>query len=129
MRIGDAAAAAGTTPRALRFYEERGLLPPPHRTTTGQRVYAERDLARIRVIRRLLSLGLTVEDVRTCADRLDLLLAEPGRRCVVPAPGEAPGIVQQRIDALDTEITRLTALRDSLARQIAAPEPAGHPGL
>jgi alkanesulfonate monooxygenase SsuD/methylene tetrahydromethanopterin reductase-like flavin-dependent oxidoreductase (luciferase family) len=28
MRIGDAAAAAGTTPRALRFYETNGLLPP-----------------------------------------------------------------------------------------------------
>ena len=27
MRIGDAAAAAGTTARALRFYEQRGLLP------------------------------------------------------------------------------------------------------
>ncbi|MYT73586.1 MULTISPECIES: MerR family transcriptional regulator [unclassified Streptomyces] len=121
MRIGDAAAAAGTTPRALRFYEERGLLPPPHRTTTGQRVYAERDLARVRVIRRLLSLGLTVEDVRACADRIDLLVAGPVQRCVAPAPGEAPGVVQLRIDALDAEITRLTALRDSLARQIAAP--------
>ncbi|WP_353946836.1 MerR family transcriptional regulator [Streptomyces sp. HUAS MG91] len=125
MRIGDAAAAAGTTPRALRFYEERGLLPPPLRTTTGQRVYAERDLARIRAVRRLLSLGLTVEDVRACADRIDLLLADPGRRCGTPAPGEAPGVVQLRIDALDAEITRLTALRDSLARRIAAPEPAG----
>jgi len=121
MRIGDAAAAAGTTPRALRFYEERGLLPSPHRTTTGQRVYAERDLARVRVIRRLLSLGLTVEDVRACADRIDLLVAGPVQRCVAPAPGEAPGVVQLRIDALDAEITRLTALRDSLARQIAAP--------
>ncbi|MER5949849.1 MerR family transcriptional regulator [Streptomyces sp. NPDC001904] len=128
MRIGDAAAAAGTTPRALRFYEERGLLPPPHRTTTGQRVYAERDLARVRAIRRLLSLGLTVEDVRACADRIDLLLADPVRRCVAPGPGEAPGVVQLRIDALDAEITRLTALRDSLARQIAAPEHAGPSG-
>jgi MerR family copper efflux transcriptional regulator len=35
MRIGDAAAAAGTTPRALRFYEASGLLPPPHRTGAG----------------------------------------------------------------------------------------------
>ncbi|MYR44444.1 MerR family DNA-binding transcriptional regulator, partial [Streptomyces sp. SID5910] len=32
MRIGDAAAAVGATPRALRFYEQRGLLPPPRRT-------------------------------------------------------------------------------------------------
>jgi MerR family transcriptional regulator, copper efflux regulator len=38
MRIGDAAAAAGTTPRALRFYEANDLLPPPRRRRAGQRV-------------------------------------------------------------------------------------------
>lgn len=37
MRIGDAVAAAGTTPRALRFYEQRGLLPPASRTATRLR--------------------------------------------------------------------------------------------
>ncbi|MGH3239306.1 MAG: MerR family DNA-binding transcriptional regulator [Spirillospora sp.] len=42
MRISDAAAAAGTTPRALRFYEQRGLLPPPSRTSGGQRRYGRR---------------------------------------------------------------------------------------
>ncbi|MGW6155788.1 MerR family transcriptional regulator [Streptomyces sp. NPDC055144] len=124
MRISDAAAAAGTTPRALRFYEERGLLPPPHRTATGQRVYAERDIARIRAIRRLLGLGLTVEDVRACADRIDVLVAHPDRRCSAPTPGAASGVVQLRIAALDTEITRLTALRDRLSRQLAPGVPA-----
>ncbi|MEO3860690.1 MerR family transcriptional regulator [Acrocarpospora sp. B8E8] len=73
MRIGDAAAAAGTTPRALRFYEQRGLLTPPPRTMTGQREYGEREVARVRIIRELLSIGLTIEDVRSCADRLELL--------------------------------------------------------
>ncbi|MGW2344359.1 MerR family transcriptional regulator [Streptomyces sp. NPDC001661] len=124
MRIGDAAAAAGTTPRALRFYEERGLLPPPRRTAAGQRAYSQGDLARIRVVRRLLSLGLTVADVRACADRIDLLIAEPDRRCSAPAPGAAQGVVDQRIAAIDAEIARLTVLRESLAGQIAAPEPA-----
>ncbi|MFI8642199.1 helix-turn-helix domain-containing protein [Streptomyces chartreusis] len=46
MRIGDAAAAAGTTPRALRFYEEWGLLPPARRTATGQREYGPDELAK-----------------------------------------------------------------------------------
>ena len=45
MRIGDAAAAAGTTPRALRFYEENGLLPAA-RTAAGQRVYGPQDVRR-----------------------------------------------------------------------------------
>ncbi|MBO1329899.1 MerR family transcriptional regulator [Streptomyces sp. VRA16 Mangrove soil] len=124
MRIGDAAAAAGTTPRALRFYEEQRLLPAPRRTASGQREYADRDVARVRVVRRLLSLGLTVADVRACSDRIDLLLAQPGRRCSATAPGAAQGVVDQRIAALDAEIARLTALRDRLAAEVAAPAPA-----
>lgn len=125
MRIGDAAAAAGTTPRALRFYEASGLLPPPRRTSAGQRVYGPPDVARVRVIRQLLGLGLTVADVRACADRLDRLEDEelppyggPGT-CARPA-----GVVQRRIDALDAEIARLTALRDQLAARIGQHVPA-----
>ena len=87
MRIGDAAAAAGTTPRALRFYEENGLLPPPPRTAAGQRVYGPRDVRRLRVIRQLLELGLTVADVRLAADRLDLLDSDQLPRQGKPAPG------------------------------------------
>jgi DNA-binding transcriptional MerR regulator len=117
MRIGDAAAAAGTTPRALRFYEENGLLPPPARTAAGQRVYGPRDVRRLRVIRQLLELGLTVADVRLAADRLDLLDSDQ-----LPRQGEAcagtAGIVQHRIAALDAEIVRLTQLRNQLAARI-----------
>ncbi|MFJ4342022.1 MerR family transcriptional regulator [Streptomyces sp. NPDC088915] len=66
MRIGD---AAGTTPRALRLSEQRGLLPPPVRTPSGRREHGPDDVARVRVVRELLALGLTIEDVRACVDR------------------------------------------------------------
>jgi MerR family transcriptional regulator, copper efflux regulator len=119
MRIGDAAAAAGTTPRALRFYEANGLLPPPTRTRAGQRVYGPKEVARLRVIRELLGLGLTVAHIRGCADSLDLLAGDtlppyggPGA-CARPT-----GIVQRRIAALDAEIARLTAIRDQLAARV-----------
>jgi MerR family copper efflux transcriptional regulator len=120
MRIGDAAAAAGTTPRALRFYEERGLLPPPARSASGQREYGPRHVSRVRLIRELLSLGLTVEDLRACADRLHLLedgeLPEyDGPRC-----SSSRGIVAGRLAALDSEIARLTRLRDALAGRTGA---------
>ncbi|WP_328915168.1 MULTISPECIES: MerR family transcriptional regulator [unclassified Streptomyces] len=116
MRIGDAAAAAGTTPRALRFYEQRGLLPPPSRTASGQRRYGPAEVARVRLIRELLALGLTVEDLRERAHRLHLLAADPRPRC---GSGEHAGaftdVVARRLAALDAEITRLTALREALA--------------
>ncbi|MFH9724818.1 MerR family transcriptional regulator [Streptomyces sp. NPDC017254] len=131
MRIGDAAAAAGTTPRALRYYEQRGLLPPPVRTPTGQRRYGPDDVARVRVVRELLALGLTIEDVRACVDRLPLLDVAALRSRQVPEGvcAQASPVVSRRIAALDEEIARLTRLREELASR-AAPPPdtrAGQP--
>jgi DNA-binding transcriptional MerR regulator len=121
MRIGDAAAAAGTTPRALRFYEANGLLSPPRRTRAGQRVYGPREMGRLRAIRELLSLGLTVADIRDCADRLDLLEGDTLPPYGGPGACASPtGIVQRRIAALDAEIARLTGIRDQLAARIGA---------
>ncbi|MFH8837130.1 MerR family transcriptional regulator [Streptomyces sp. NPDC017868] len=121
MRIGDAAAAAGTTPRALRFYEQRGLLPPPVRSPAGQREYGPGEVARVRVIRELLAAGLTVDDLASRAHRLEALLEDPPRRCSGAAGPEtfAP-VITARLAALDTEIARLTALRERLARHASA---------
>ena len=113
MKIGDAAAAAGTTPRALRFYEQRGLLTPPARTSTGQREYTDAEVARVRVIRELLAHGLTVEDVAGSADRLHLLDGTLPRFGTTACSGSS-GTVQRRIAAFDAEIARLTRLRDRL---------------
>lgn len=111
MRIGDAAAAVGATPRALRFYEERGLVLPP-RTSSGQREYGPPELARLRAIRLLLSRGLTVEDLHAIAHRLPLVDAPA--RCAAADSGEGAVVVLRRIAALDAEITRLTRLREAL---------------
>jgi DNA-binding transcriptional MerR regulator len=72
MRIGDAAAAAGTTPRALRFYEENGLLHPPRRTAAGQRLYGPADVDRIRVIvqRRIAALDAEITRLTRLRDQL-----------------------------------------------------------
>jgi DNA-binding transcriptional MerR regulator len=130
MRIGDAAAAIGATPRALRFYEQRGLLPPPRRTRAGQRDYTAEDLAVLRGIRYLLGLGLTVEDLAGLADRLPLLAGRPLGPCRPERSGEpvivGTTVVRRRIAALDAEIERLTRLRDAL-RDGLEPAAAGEP--
>ncbi|MEW2133263.1 MerR family transcriptional regulator [Streptomyces sp. NPDC005435] len=136
MRIGDAAAAVGATPRALRFYEQRGLLAPPPRTGAGQRDYGPGELALLRVIRRLLALGLTVSDLAAVADRLPLLAVET-RPCPAAEPGAGrPGVVgttvvERRIALLDAEIARLTSLRDALSAGLApdgGPQGVSPPG-
>ncbi|MFH7597947.1 MerR family transcriptional regulator [Streptomyces racemochromogenes] len=118
MRIGDAAAAAGTTARALRLYEQRGLLPPPARTASGQREYGPEDVALVRVIRELLALGLTIGDLRTRADRLPLLTRDPATACgSETGHGGFAAVVDRRIAALDAELARLGRQREELARR------------
>jgi DNA-binding transcriptional MerR regulator len=64
LTIGQAATAAGVTPRTLRYYEELGLLRPWGHSVGGARRYAEADLARIGRIRELQQLmGFNLDEI------------------------------------------------------------------
>lgn len=57
------------TPRALRFYEDKGILDPARRGTT--RLYSERDRTRLKLTLRGKRLGLTLEECREIIDMYD----------------------------------------------------------
>ena len=57
MRIGEVAARAGVSVRALRYYEEQGLLGS-ERSAGGQRHYAPEAVDRVRFIQNLYAAGL-----------------------------------------------------------------------
>ncbi|MEU8783086.1 MerR family transcriptional regulator [Streptomyces sp. NPDC048637] len=126
MRIGDAAAAAGMTPRALRYYEQQGLVTA-RRTPSGHRVYDDEDIRRLRAVRELRDAGLTVGDVRAFAHLLrtvpadgvpDLLPQEPRTgRC-----SAAEAVARRRLADLDARIARLSHLRARLAARLGEPE-------
>jgi DNA-binding transcriptional MerR regulator len=60
----------GCTPRALRFYEDKGLLAPQRQGLN--RVYATRDRARLALILRGKRLGLSLTDLRELLDLYEL---------------------------------------------------------
>ncbi|WP_017595277.1 MerR family transcriptional regulator [Nocardiopsis potens] len=62
--IGDAAAFAGTTPRAIRHYHEIGLLPEPERGGGDRRRYGYEDMIRLLWIRRTAEAGVALDDIR-----------------------------------------------------------------
>jgi DNA-binding transcriptional MerR regulator len=64
MRIGELAALAGVTTRAVRHYHRRGLLPEPPRRSNGYRVYGLRDVLILARVKRLTDLGLSLDEVR-----------------------------------------------------------------
>ncbi|WP_318198834.1 MerR family transcriptional regulator [Streptomyces sp. MCL20-2] len=63
VRIGDAAAFAGCTPRAIRHYHEIGLLPEPERGGDDRRRYGYEDMIRLLWIRRMADAGIALEDI------------------------------------------------------------------
>ena len=57
------------TPRAIRFYEDQGLLAPTRAGTGGrQRVYSQRDRTRLKLTLRGKRLGLSLSEVRDLVD-------------------------------------------------------------
>jgi DNA-binding transcriptional MerR regulator len=63
MKIGRVADEAGVSVDTVRFYERRGVLPSPDRLPSGYRTYTPATVERIRLARRLQSLGLTLDEV------------------------------------------------------------------
>jgi DNA-binding transcriptional MerR regulator len=63
VKIGQVASEAGVSIDTVRYYERRGVLPAAPRTAAGYRVYTETAVARIRLTRRLQSLGLTLDEI------------------------------------------------------------------
>ena len=72
-QIGEVADRTGVTQRTLRFYEEKGLLPPPERMDGGFRLYSDDDVQRIEYIRRLQQyLGFTLAEIKEMVEAEDL---------------------------------------------------------
>jgi DNA-binding transcriptional MerR regulator len=64
VKIGVAAAFAGTTPRAVRHYPQHGLLSEPTRGIDGHRYYGYEDLIQLLWIRKIADAGMALEKIR-----------------------------------------------------------------
>ena len=62
-RIGGVTKLLGISADTLRYYEKIGLLPAINRTVSGIRVYHERDLSRLRFIRRAQKMKFSLKEI------------------------------------------------------------------
>jgi DNA-binding transcriptional MerR regulator len=67
--VGELADELGVTTRTLRFYESQGLLAPQR--VGANRVYDQRDRARLRLILRGRRFGMTLDECREIVDMYD----------------------------------------------------------
>jgi DNA-binding transcriptional MerR regulator len=69
-RISELAAAVGATPRAIRHYEQQGLLAPAR--IGAVRVYSDRDRRRLQLILKGVRVGFSLAGLREMLDTRDL---------------------------------------------------------
>jgi DNA-binding transcriptional MerR regulator len=107
-RIGELARLSGLGVKTIRFYSDRGLLPPAGRTEAGYRVYDERALAQLELIRVLRELGASLADVeRVLSRELDL-----------------QGLVGLQLEAVEAQL-RVLRVRRAVLMAIASDQPDG----
>jgi DNA-binding transcriptional MerR regulator len=105
MRIGQLAAQTGFSVRTIRFYEHIGILPAPERTPAGYRTYDQDAVTRLRFVRSAQALGLSLAEITEVLRIRDY--QGPPCSCVAE-------LLDTHIEALETRIRELTALRDEL---------------
>ncbi|WP_206788188.1 MerR family transcriptional regulator [Amycolatopsis sp. MtRt-6] len=113
MRIGELAQRTGVTTRALRFYEDQGLLTA-RRSANGYREYGEDDLQLVREIQTLQTVGLTLEETRPFVECLRSG-HETGDSCA-----NSIEVYRRKLEEADALLARLGGIRGELAAKLAA---------
>lgn len=67
--IGDLARRTGLTVKVIRFYSDRGIVPPTDRSPAGHRLYSIDAVARLDLVRTLRELGVDLATIRKVLDR------------------------------------------------------------
>ncbi|MET8295862.1 MerR family transcriptional regulator [Streptomyces sp. NPDC001591] len=100
--IGELSRHTRVPVKTIRFYSDRGIVPPADRSPAGYRLYNPDARARLELVRTLRELGLDLATVRRVLDR-EASLSE---------------VMQAHADALDVQINTLR-LRRALLRSVA----------
>jgi DNA-binding transcriptional MerR regulator len=115
--IGDLAREFDVTTRAIRFYEDQGLLAP--RREGQRRIYTPRDRARLKLTLRGKRLGLTLSEIRELID-----MYEPGRderpqlaRFLAVLAQHKSLLEQQRSD-IEAQLSEITAFEKRIRKSL-----------
>ncbi|MBW3550881.1 MAG: MerR family transcriptional regulator [Proteobacteria bacterium] len=106
LAIGDVIKRTGLTRKALRLYEEAGLVVPATRTTAGYRLYDEAALRRLELIRRARTLEMSTRELGEFLDIAD--------GCCDREPDELVELVQDKLAETDRRLAELAELRATL---------------
>jgi len=122
--ISELAREFDVTPRAIRFYEDQGLLAP--RRDGQRRIYTPRDRTRLKLTLRGKRLGLTLAEIRELID-----MYEPGRderpqleRFRQVLETHRKSLVQQRAD-IEAQLAEIQTFEKRVHQQLKKRRSAG----
>jgi DNA-binding transcriptional MerR regulator len=119
LSIGELARQTGLSVKAVRFYSDRGIVPPSGRSPAGYRRYGPDAVARLELVRTLRNLGLDLPTVRRVVDR-EVSLAEAATVHAAAAEAQIRALLLRRAvltaiarrDGAPADLRRLAALTE-----------------
>jgi MerR family Zn(II)-responsive transcriptional regulator of zntA len=110
-KIGDLASKLGTTQRALRFYEKKGLISSKRQGL--HRLYTVQDQERLEIILKAKQLGFTLAEIR---EMISDNTSEPQFAPPLPVVDEQISILSRRLIEIESAISELEKIRVRIAK-------------
>lgn len=111
MHIKDVARRTGLTPKAIRYYERVGLVPPPARSDAGYRRYDDADVQRLEFIAIAKGAGLGLEEIA------EVLEASTGHHINCD---RVTSVLEGKVGELRERLADLQALHDAVEHTLEA---------
>ncbi len=105
LQVGEVSRKLGLNPQTLYFYERIGLIPSPHRTEAGYRLFSQEDVDRLAFICHTKAMGLSLDDIR------EILAAKDGKS---PTCQTVHDCLLKKAKAIEETIQQLQILREEL---------------
>jgi DNA-binding transcriptional MerR regulator len=115
----DLARRAGTTPRAIRFYEQSGLIDPPSCAKGSRRSYTDADLERLQLITDLRDLDLSLDDIK------QLLAIRDGVKTAPELGSRLSQVLREQLEATHQRLLALRRLKEELAAALETVKECG----
>lgn len=110
MKIGDLAKRAGVTTQTIRYYERRGLLPEPSRSSSGYREYDHAAQERLDFVLRAKDLGFSLAEI---GELLDLHVSS-GR-----SADDVRRLALKKVSSVERKVQELERIREALLDLVA----------
>lgn len=113
MKIGELSEATGISSKAIRFYEETGLLPKADREFNGYRSYSQDSVDKLQFVQRAKAAGLSLNEIK----RVMQIRSDGKAPCV-----HVSKLLRRHLQRIEEQLDRLAEAKSDLEKLAARAE-------